>query len=78
MEFDISLHPFPYLAKQGICFMKDTFFKKAIVTFGFLIEGRADDELPECLIGLTQLCYPDPIHAIQGEDFLVGTCPRSF
>jgi hypothetical protein len=35
--------------------MKDTFFKKVLVTFGFLIEGRSDDELPECLIGLFQL-----------------------
>jgi len=77
-EFDISLHPFPYLAKQGICFMKDTYFKKVLVTFGFLIEGRSDDELPECLIGLTQLCYPDPVHAIQGEDFLAGKAAKSF
>jgi hypothetical protein len=78
VEFDISLHPFPYLAKQGICFMKDTYFKKVLVTFGFLIEGRSDDELPECLIGLFQLCYPDPVHAIQGEDFFAGKSPRSF
>jgi hypothetical protein len=78
IEFDISLHPFPYLAKQGICYMKDTFFKKVLVTFGFLIEGRNDDELPECLIGLFQLCYPDPQHAIQGEDFFAGISPKSF
>ena len=78
MEFDISLHPFPYLAKQGICFMKDTYFKKVLVTFGFVIEGRSDDELPECIIGLMQLCYPDPIHAIQGADFFSGRSPRSF
>lgn len=78
MEFDISLHPFPYLAKQAICFMKDSYFKKILVTFGFVIEGRADDELPECLIGLVQLCYPDPIHAIQADAFFAGTCNRSF
>jgi hypothetical protein len=45
MEFDVSLHPFPYLAKQAICFMKDNFFKKILVTFGFVIEGRGDDEV---------------------------------
>jgi hypothetical protein len=78
MEFDISLHPFPYLAKQGICFMKDSYFKKVLVTFGFTIEGRSDDELPECLIGLTQLCYPDPAHAIQGEDFFSGRSAKSY
>jgi hypothetical protein len=27
---------------------------------------------------LMQLCYPDPVHAIQGEDFMAGTSPRSF
>jgi len=48
VEFDISLHPFPYLAKQGICFMKENYFKKILVSFGFVIEGRADDEV--CLI----------------------------
>jgi len=45
MEFDVSLHPFPYLAKQGICYMKDSFFKKILVSFGFCIEGRTDDEV---------------------------------
>jgi hypothetical protein len=55
MEFDVSLHPFPYLAKQGICYMKDGFFKRILATLAFCIEGRADDELPECLIGLYQL-----------------------
>jgi len=77
MEFDISLHPFPYLAKHAICFMKDVFFKKVLITFGFVIEGRADDELPECLIGLMQLCYPDPIHAIQAEDLFSGVSAKS-
>ena len=45
IEFDISLHPFPYLAKQAICFMKGSYFKRVLVTFGFVIEGRADDEV---------------------------------
>ena len=45
VEFDVSLHPFPYLAKQGICFMKESYFKRVLVTFGFVIEGRADDEV---------------------------------
>lgn len=78
LEFDISLHPFPYLAKQGICFMKDSYFKKVLVTFGFVIEGKSEDELPECILGCMQLCYPDPAHAIQAADFFSGTAPRSF
>ena len=55
MEFDISLHPFPYLAKQGICYLKDGYFKSILATFGFCIEGSNDDELPECLIGMMQI-----------------------
>ncbi|CAJ1957903.1 unnamed protein product [Cylindrotheca closterium] len=78
MEFDISLYPFPYIAKQGICFIKDSYLKKIVVTFGFVIEGRTDDELPECLIGLTTLCYPDPDHLLKGDDFFSGTYPRSY
>lgn len=45
MVFEVSLHPFPYLAKQAICFMKESYFKKILVTFGFVIEGRNDDEV---------------------------------
>jgi Protein ENHANCED DISEASE RESISTANCE 2, C-terminal len=45
VEFDVSLHPFPYLAKQAICYMKDSYFKKVLVSFGFVIEGRSDDEV---------------------------------
>jgi hypothetical protein len=58
--------------------MKDKFFKQVVVTFGFVIEGRSDDELPECVIGLMQLCYPNPVYAIQAKDFFAGTCPTSF
>ena len=78
IEFDVSFHPFPYLAKQAISYMKDNFFKKVLVTFGFVIEGRSDDELPECVIGLMQLCYPDPTYAIQAADFFAGKSPKSF
>jgi len=72
MEFDVSLHPFPYLAKKGIRYMKETYFEKTVVTFAFCIEGRTEDELPECVLGAFQLCYPNPVHAIQAEDWFAG------
>ena len=78
MEFTVSLHPFPYLAKKAISFMKDSCFKKTIATFAFCIEGRDEDELPECLLGAFQLCYPDPVHAIQGEDLFAGNLSNGF
>jgi Protein ENHANCED DISEASE RESISTANCE 2, C-terminal len=61
MEFDISLHPFPYLAKQGICFMKEKFFHRVLVSFGFVIEGRADDELVSIRFACTSLQREEPI-----------------
>jgi len=73
MVFEVSLHPFPFLAKKALCYMKENFCSKMHVSVGFLIEGREDDELPECLIGLFQLCYADPLNALKAKDFLDGT-----
>jgi len=76
MEFDISLHPFPYLFKQAMSYLSD-YFDKAVTTFGFVIEGRSDDELPEVVIGAMKACYPDPKFIVSGEEFFAGTCPKS-
>jgi len=73
-EFDISLHVFPYLAKKALAYLKSTVFKKALVSLSYVIEGRADDELPELLIGdAVKLFYPDPEIAIDSNDFFAGT-----
>jgi len=78
MGFDISLHPFPYLAKQATAYMAETYFKKMIASFAFVIEGRSDDELPEVLIGQgAQICYPDPALAIKAGDWFTGQSPTS-
>ena len=78
IEFDISFYHFPYLFKQGTAFLKESFFKKVVATFGFVIEGRDDDELPECVIGEgMQICYPDPAIAIQADLFFTGKSPKA-
>mmetsp|Transcript_25715 Transcript_25715/g.42455 ORF Transcript_25715/g.42455 Transcript_25715/m.42455 type:complete len:1003 (-) Transcript_25715:2781-5789(-) len=76
MSFEISFHPFPYLFKQAMAYLKD-YFDNTIGTFGFVIEGRDDDELPEVMIGAMQLCYPGPSLICKGEDFFSGSCPKS-
>lgn len=76
MEFDISFHPFPYLFKQAMSYFKD-YFDETAATFGFVIEGRDDDELPEVVIGAMKVCYPSPKFIVSGEDFFAGTCPKS-
>ena len=78
MGFDISLHPFPYLAKQATAYMAETYFKQMIASFAFVIEGRSDDELPEVLIGQgAQICYPDPALAIKAGDWFTDQSPIS-
>ena len=73
MEFDISIHPFPYLVKQATAYMKENYFRQLLASFAFVIEGRDDSELPEVLIGEgAQLCYPDPDKTMKGEDWFVG------
>ena len=69
MEFDISLHPFPYLFKQGTSYIKDNYFDEAIGTFGFVIEGRNDEELPEVVIGALQLRHPSPRYVMTDKEF---------
>ena len=76
MEFDISLHPFPYLFKQAMSYIKD-YLDKSVASFGFVIEGRSEDELPEVVIGAMTVCYPDLKTAAKGEEFFAGTCTKS-
>jgi len=79
MEFDLSLLPFPYLFKSAMSYLKENLFSKMLMTFSFVIEGRAEDELPELLIGNgLQLCYLNPEHVYTAESVLEGTSPTSF
>lgn len=72
MEFDISLHPFPYLAKQAFSYLNLNYFSKLVATLGFVIEGRCNDELPEVVIGATQLCNLDSKIAVSAKDLFSG------
>jgi hypothetical protein len=55
MEIDISLHPLPFMFKQAMSHLQEKYFKDLLMSFGFVIEGREEDELPEVLLG-------NPIH----------------
>ena len=50
MEFDIHVHKFDSLAKTMIHQLSSR-VGLMYMTVGFVVEGRADDELPECLFG---------------------------
>lgn len=78
MEFGISLHPFPYLAKKAMAYLKSSAFPKAILSLSYVIEGRSDTELPEVLIGdALKLLYPDPDLACDCDAFLSGVSKSS-
>ena len=78
MEFGISIHPFPYLAKKAMAYMKSAVFPKAIVSLSYVIEGRSDDELPEVLIGDSiKLIRPDPDLGVNFKHFLNGNAKSS-
>ncbi len=73
MEFDITLHPFPYLAKKAMAYLYSSVFVKAIVSLAYVVEGRDDDELPEMVIGDgLRLMYPDPALLCNANDFFKG------
>ena len=78
MEFGISLHPFPYLAKKAMAYLKTSILPHALVSLSYVIEGRSDDELPEVLIGdAMKINYPDPDNAVESVDFFAGTAKSS-
>ena len=77
MEFDVSLHPFPNLAKQGFSYLYQNLFQNLVVAFAFVVESREEDELPECIIGLAEVCYPAPVNGLKGVDIFAGTSPKS-
>ena len=78
LEFGISLHPFPFLAKKAMAYLKWAVFPKAIVSLSYVIEGRSDDELPEALIGDSlKLFYPNYEIACECNAFLAGTSKSS-
>ena len=51
LEIDVNLHPLPFMFKQAMSYLKDHYFGRMLMTFGFVIEGREEDELPEVLLG---------------------------
>lgn len=72
LEFEISFHPFPWAAKQAFEYLLDHVMHRLLMTFGFVIEGREASELPETLIGLCQLCFPQPENVIPAHEFFAS------
>ena len=76
MEMEVSFHPFPWATKQAFRYLRDL-FPKILFTFAFVIEGREVEELPEVVLGASQLHYVDPKYAMTATEFLGGGPVRS-
>lgn len=59
-EVDVDAHEFNYVARKGLSGVKEH-MKKMIVDFGFVLEGRSDDELPEVVLGCCRLSHLDVV-----------------
>ena len=59
LEMNVNIRAWPYLAKQGFGYLLSG-SQKTDLDVGFVLEGIADHELPECLIGSARLTKLDP------------------
>jgi hypothetical protein len=79
LEIDVNLHPLPFMFKQAMAYLKEHYFARMLMTFGFVIEGREDDELPEVLLGNPiQLPFNNPDAVIKAEALFGGNDIASF
>jgi len=74
LEIDVNLHPLPFMFKQAMAYLKEHYFARMLMTFGFVIEGREEDELPEVLLGNPiQLPFNNPDAIMKGKALFGGS-----
>lgn len=69
MQLNINVWMFAYVARKALCGMHEK-LKKMSLNVGFTIEGRSDDELPECLLGSCSLNGIDVERVIEVKNHL--------
>jgi len=61
-EIDLDAHLFGLMAKRGLASMKD-YIEKVIFDFGFLIEGRTNEENPEQILAAIRVSKAGKVNA---------------
>merc|ERR1711862_164645 len=59
LEFEVNFYPFPYLAKQGLSYLRSHYLCHMDLSLAFVIEGRCDEELPEVVVGCVNISKQD-------------------
>ena len=62
MEFDINVHNFGNVPKQGLQVMFNR-FDSMVISIGFCIESLTDEEMPETMFGVGTVVRPMPTEA---------------
>jgi hypothetical protein len=70
VEMDINVHKFASVPKKALEVMFNR-FDKMVISAGFCIESRSDDEMPEALLGSVQLNFPTYSQAPQWKSSLM-------
>lgn len=66
LNMDINVHAFGYMARSGLqSIFRD--FQDFILSVGFTIESRENEELPECILGCFDLNHVDYNSAVPWE-----------
>jgi len=63
IEMDINGHRFNSIAKGALLSLMPS-FDRMVISAGFCIESRKDDEMPETLIGCSTWNKPDLIQTV--------------
>jgi hypothetical protein len=66
---DINIHKFGSLPKKALEIMFNR-FDQMVISMGFCIESRVDDEMPETLFGCVTLIRPTYSKAFPWEDLI--------
>ena len=59
IEHTVNVHLFSYIARKALHTLQPK-FSRMVLNIGFVIEGRDDDELPECMLGVAKVIHMDP------------------
>ena len=58
LELECSVHHFNFLSRRAL-FSLQPKAKDMVVNFALMVEGREEDELPECVLGTCRICGLD-------------------
>ena len=66
VDIDVGAH-FTYLVQKGICWVL-SYCDRLVSDIGFVIEGRCEEDLPECMLGCATLNKMPVLSGVKEDD----------